>query len=99
MLDSYSSFFENDRKTKTGLEGYLRVFEAETIVIGGIATDYCVFFSAIDCKKLGFNTVVVSDAVRGVGFPDGSVETAISEMKSNGIMFVSSNDLMTNFKV
>jgi len=98
-LDSYSSFFENDRKTKTGLEGFLRLFDAETVVIGGIATDYCVFFSAMDCKKLGFNTVIVSDAVRGVGFPDGSVEAAVSQMKSNGIMFVSSDDLMTNFKV
>jgi len=96
-LDSYSSFFENDRKTKTGLEGYLRVIGAENVVIGGIATDYCVFFSATDSKNLGFNTIVVSDAVRGVGFPEGSIEAAISAMKSNGITFVSSDDLLYYF--
>ena len=96
-LDSYSSFFENDRKTKTGLEGYLRICGIDTVVIGGIATDYCVFFSAIDCKNLGFNTIVVSDAVRGVGFPEGSIEAAVSAMKSNSISFISSDDLLQCF--
>jgi len=93
-LDSYSSFFENDRKTQTGLEGTLRSLGIETVILGGIATDYCVFFSAMDCKKLGFKTIIVSDAVRGVGFPEGSVEKAISIMNSNKIKFFTSNELL-----
>ncbi|MDR0322786.1 MAG: bifunctional nicotinamidase/pyrazinamidase [Treponema sp.] len=97
-LDSYSAFFENDRKTPTGLEGWLKCLGIETVIIGGIATDYCVFFSAMDCKKLGFNTIIASDAVRGVGFPEGSIEKAISEMKAAGIEFYSSNDLIDRLK-
>ena len=93
-IDSYSAFFENDRKTQTGLEGYLRSLGIETVIMGGIATDYCVFFSAMDCKRLGFNTIIASDAVRGVGFPEGSVEKSISEMKSNGIEFYTTDELL-----
>lgn len=92
-LDSYSAFFENDLKTSTGLEGYLRSLGIETVIMGGLATDYCVFFSAMDCKKSGFKTIVVSDAVRGVGFPEGSVEKAVSKMKSAGVDFFSASDL------
>jgi nicotinamidase/pyrazinamidase len=93
-LDSYSAFFENDRKTPTGLEGYLRSIGIETVIMGGLATDYCVFYSAMDCKKLGFNTIVASDAVRGVGFPEGSVENAINSMKAAGIEFIPSDELL-----
>jgi nicotinamidase/pyrazinamidase len=92
-LDSYSAFFENDKKTPTGLEGFLRSLGTETVIMGGLATDYCVFFSAMDCRKLGFKTIVVSDAVRGVGLPEGSIENAIKSMKAEGIEFISSSDL------
>jgi len=97
-IDSYSAFFENDKKTSTGLDGYLKSLGIETVIMGGIATDYCVFFSAMDCKKLGFNTIIASDAVRGVGFPEGSVEKAIAEMKSNGIIFNTSLELLDVLK-
>jgi len=97
-IDSYSAFFENDRRTQTGLEGYLKSLGIETVIMGGIATDYCVFFSAMDCKKLGFNTIIASDAVRGVGFPEGSIEKAIAEMKSNGIIFNTSLELLDMIK-
>ncbi|MDR0323929.1 MAG: bifunctional nicotinamidase/pyrazinamidase [Treponema sp.] len=90
-LDSYSAFFENDRQTPTGLEGWIRSLGIETVIMSGLATDYCVFFSAMDCKKLGFNTIVASDAVRGVGIPEGSVEAAVTSMKSSGIEFISGN--------
>jgi len=93
-IDSYSAFFENDRKTKTGLEGYLKSLGIKTVIMGGIATDYCVFYSAMDCKKLGFNTIIASDAVRGVGFPESSVEKAIAEMKSKKIEFLTSQELL-----
>jgi len=92
-LDSYSAFFENDRKTSTGLEGWIRKLGIETVIIGGLATDYCVFFSAMDSKKLGFDTIIVEDGVRGVGLPAGSVEKAASEMKASGIVFAASAEL------
>ena len=97
-LDSYSAFYENDRQTPTGLDGWIKSLGIETVIMGGIATDYCVFFSAMDCKGLGFNTVVVSDAVRGVGFPEGSVENAVTAMKANGIDFLSSIELLDTLK-
>ena len=96
-LDSYSAFFENDRKTPTGLEGWMRRLGIETVIIGGLATDYCVFFSAMDSKKMGFDTIIVEDGVRGVGLPAGSVEKAASEMMASGIIFAMSKDLMEKF--
>ncbi len=69
----------------------------ETVIIGGLATDYCVFFSAMDAKKLGFDTIIVEDGVRGVGLPAGSVEKAVSEMKASGITFAVSAKLLEKF--
>jgi nicotinamidase/pyrazinamidase len=96
-LDSYSAFFENDRKTPTGLEGWIRGLGIETVIIGGLATDYCVFFSAMDSKSLGFNTVIVNDAVRGVGYPEGSIEKANAQMAAAGIRFADSPELLKEF--
>jgi nicotinamidase/pyrazinamidase len=93
-LDSYSAFFENDRCTATGLEGGIKQMNIETVIIGGLATDYCVFYSAMDSRRLGFNTIVIEDAVRGVNCPDGSVEKALGEMRANGIQFAASAQLM-----
>ena len=97
-LDSYSAFFENDRCTPTGLEGCIKQMDIQTVIIGGLATDYCIFYSAMDSRRLGFNTVIVSDAVRGVGFPQGSVEKAIAEMKAAGIGFASSEELLKEIR-
>jgi nicotinamidase/pyrazinamidase len=92
-LDSYSAFFENDRKTPTGLEGWLKGLGIETVIIGGLAADYCVFYSAVDALSLGLSTVVLSDAVRGVGYPEGSVERAFDAMKKQGIELRLSADI------
>jgi nicotinamidase/pyrazinamidase len=89
-LDSYSAFFENDRRTPTGLEGYLRSLGIGTVLLGGLATDYCVLYSALDALRLGFTTVVLEDAVRGVGLPAGSVEAALEQMKAAGALLVPS---------
>jgi len=97
-IDSYSAFFENDRKTKTELEKYIRGLGIETVIMGGIATDYCVFFSAMDCKNLGFNVIIAEDAVRGVGFPEDSIEKAITEMKNAGVKFASSKEIINSLK-
>jgi nicotinamidase/pyrazinamidase len=93
-LDSYSAFFENDRCTPTGLEGAIKQMNIETVIIGGLATDYCVFYSAMDCRRLGFNTIIAGDAVRGVGYPPGSVEKASAEMQEAGIIFASSAQVL-----
>jgi nicotinamidase/pyrazinamidase len=92
-LDSYSAFFENDRKTPTGLDGFLKGLGINTVVLGGLAVDYCVFYSAMDAAALGYRTVVLKDAVRGVGFPEGSVEKALADMEAAGILLLGSGEL------
>jgi nicotinamidase/pyrazinamidase len=85
-LDSYSAFFENDRATPTGLDGFLKGLSITTLVIGGLAADYCVLYSALDAAALGYKTAVLSDAVRGVGFPEGSVERAFALLQEAGVV-------------
>jgi len=92
-LDSYSAFFENDRKTPTGLEGWLRTLETNNIIIGGLATDYCVYYSVMDALKLNLQVIVVSDAIFGVDIPKGSIDKAINAMKNNGALFMSSDEI------
>jgi len=92
-LDSYSAFFENDRKTPTGLDGYLKALSIDTLALGGLATDYCVLYSALDAAGLGYKTIVVSDAVRGVGYPAGSVERALKTLEDAGVIFASSGGI------
>lgn len=92
-LDSYSVLFENDRRTKTGLDGWFRSLGVEELWLCGLASDYCVFYSAMDARALGFDVVVVEDAVRGVGVPTGSVERAFEEMRRAGVRFTSSDSL------
>jgi nicotinamidase/pyrazinamidase len=93
-LDSYSAFFENDRETPTGLEGWLRGLGITRVILGGLATDYCVYYSALDARRLGFETAVLTDAVRGVGYPEGSVEKALDDMRAQGIGLCRSGDIL-----
>ncbi len=92
-LDSYSAFFENDHQTPTGLEGYLKSLAVNTLYLVGLATDYCVKYSALDGRRLGFTVYVVSDAVRGVNFPKGSLNHALEEMAQAGVQFMNSTSL------
>jgi nicotinamidase/pyrazinamidase len=92
-LDSYSCFFENDRKTPTGLEGALRSAGTGELWFAGLATDYCVLFSVLDALRLGFAAVVIEDAIRGVDFPSGSVSRAIGAMRGAGATFIESEAL------
>ncbi len=93
-IDSYSAFFENDHKTPTGLEGYLRTRQIKSIYLCGLALDFCVYFSAIDGVKLGFKVFVIEDACRAIDL-DGSLDNAIKEMKSSGVQLLSSPDLLS----
>jgi len=92
-LDSYSAFLENDKKTKTGLDGYLKSLKIEKVFLCGLATDYCVFYSAIDSKNFGFETYVILDASRGVDLPKGNLEKSLNSMKQNGIKIINSKEL------
>lgn len=92
-LDSYSAFFENDGTTPTGLEGYLRGLGIEQIVIGGLATDYCVYFSAKDALACGFSVFLLEDAVRGVDVPEGNLAKTVDDMKRSGVVFISSQEV------
>ena len=92
-LDSYSAFFENDRKTSTGLDGFLRALSIDTLVLGGLALDYCVLYSALDAAKLKFNTIIAGDAVRGVDIPSGSVEQALKLLSEAGVTITESGDI------
>lgn len=83
-IDSYSAFFENDRSTPTGLEGYLRSRGVEALVLVGLATDFCVAYSAIDAARLGFRTTVLLDYCRAIDL-DGSLTRALGEMRAAGV--------------
>jgi nicotinamidase/pyrazinamidase len=93
-LDSYSVFLENDKKTRTGIDGFLRSLEITRIFLCGLATDYCVFYSALDAISFGFETCVVIDACCGVDVPEGNIEKAIRLMKSSGVKIISSLELL-----
>jgi len=83
-IDSYSAFFENDKTTPTGLNGYLRTRGIDTLTLVGLATDFCVNYSAVDAAKLGFNVTVKMDLCRAIDF-DGSLDAAKSAMKDAGV--------------
>ena len=83
-IDSYSAFRENDRKTPTGLAGYLRERGFTRATLCGLATDFCVFFSARDAREAGFEAAVVLEASRGIDL-DGSLARALSTMRDAGV--------------
>ena len=83
-IDSYSAFFENDHETPTGLEGYLRTRGIEGLTMVGLATDFCVKFSALDARKLGFEVTLRPDLCRGIDL-DGSLAAAMDEMAGAGV--------------
>jgi len=86
-IDSYSAFFENDHRTPTGLVGYLRERGLDCLTLCGLATDFCVFYSAIDGRKAGFEVGVVTRACRGIDL-DGSLDRALASMSEAGVMLL-----------
>ena len=94
-IDSYSAFVENDKRTTTGLAGYLRERGFERIFLAGLAYDYCVRYSAVDGKRAGFETIVIEDACRAVGLP-GSVDATGAEFAELGIVRILSSGLGVN---
>jgi nicotinamidase/pyrazinamidase len=89
-IDSYSAFRENDRRTRTGLDGYLKERGFTRLVLCGLALDYCVAWSALDARKAGFDVAVVVDATAAIDL-DGSRETMLTEMRQAGIALATSS--------
>jgi nicotinamidase/pyrazinamidase len=90
-LDSYSAFFENDRKTHTGLDGWLRQRGFEHLFMAGLATDYCVGWSAEDAPRLGYTVTIVEDACRGIAA--ATIDAMRARLTAAGCQFIASTDL------
>jgi nicotinamidase/pyrazinamidase len=96
-LDSYSAFFENDRTTATGLDGWLRQRGFRRIFLTGLATDFCVARSAEDAVRLGYEVVLIEDACRAIALPTAPGRTTLDDMRTRltglGVRFVRSDEL------
>jgi len=86
-IDSYSAFYENDRKTPTGLAGFLRERGWKTLFFAGLAFDFCVRYSAEDARREGFSAVVIEEACRGIDL-EGSLAATHHSLKALGIPVV-----------
>jgi nicotinamidase/pyrazinamidase len=95
-LDSYSAFLENDGVTSTGLEGLLSSLGINRVIVCGLATDYCVKATALDARKLGFEVVVVEDAIKGIGAAPDDIDNAEKQIRKAGCVFAQSGDLVSS---
>ena len=89
-LDSYSAFFENDGTTPTGLHGYLQEFEIKQVYIVGLALDWCVYFTALDARRLGYMTILMEDLCRPVDVPAGFAEQRLADLREKCVIIESS---------
>src|SRR6056297_3064092 len=85
-LDSYSAFFENDGTTPTGLHGFLQEFDIQEVTLVGLALDWCVYFSALDARRLGSSTVLLEDLSRPVDVPAGFARQRVDDMRDKGVL-------------
>jgi nicotinamidase/pyrazinamidase len=96
-IDSYSAFFENDRQTTTGLDGWLRARGVSRLFLVGLASDFCVAFSAEDAASLGYRVFVIEDACRGIGLPlpggGDTLTAAKARLTAAGVTYIASADL------
>jgi nicotinamidase/pyrazinamidase len=91
-IDSYSAFFENDRRTPTGLAGYLRERNLTRVFLAGLAYDFCVGYSALDARRLGFEAIVLRDACRAIDL-NGSAVKMETEFGKAGVALIESTNL------
>ncbi|WNJ16829.1 bifunctional nicotinamidase/pyrazinamidase [Pontibacter sp. G13] len=92
-IDSYSGFFDNGQRKSTGLGEYLQRGSAKRVFVVGLATDYCVKFTALDSLKLGFETFVIEDATRSVNLQPGDHEAALAEIRAAGGKVIHSSEV------
>jgi nicotinamidase/pyrazinamidase len=93
-IDSYSAFFDNAHLRSTGLAEYLRSENVEEIYVMGLATDYCVKFSALDARQLGFKVLLIEDGCRGVELNSGDIANSLTEMQEAGVELIHSSDIL-----
>jgi len=93
-IDSYSGFFDNGHRKATGLGPLLKARNVGEVFVAGLATDYCVKFTALDAVSLGLKTRVIEDACRGVNLQPGDVAAAIEEMKQAGVTVLQSGQIL-----
>ena len=93
-IDSYSGFFDNGQRCATGLGGYLEERSVTEVYLLGLATDYCVKFTALDARSLRFRTHLIEDGCRGVELTPGDVDRAVEEMRTTGVRVLNSRDLL-----
>lgn len=94
-IDSYSGFFDNGHRRATELAAWLRARGVTTVYLCGLATDYCVKFTALDARQLGFETYLIADGCRGVELRPGDVAEAYAEMRAAGVHVIHSDELFT----
>jgi nicotinamidase/pyrazinamidase len=87
-IDSYSGFFDNGHRKATGLSGFLKARNVTDVFVAGLATDYCVKFTALDAVGLGFKTHLIEEACRGVNLKPDDVANAIRQMEKAGVRIV-----------
>jgi nicotinamidase/pyrazinamidase len=92
-IDSYSGFFDNGRRRSTGLDDYLRDRNVDRLFVCGLATDYCVKFTALDGVRAGFQTTLIVDACRGVDIRAGDSAAAVNEMRAAGVSIAESAEI------
>ncbi|NLE01137.1 MAG: bifunctional nicotinamidase/pyrazinamidase [Fibrobacter sp.] len=92
-IDSYSGFWDNERKHKTGLDDLLKSKNIDTVYICGLATDYCVKFTALDAVDAGYRVFLIKDACRGVEVTPGDSERAVAEMLNAGVNVIESGKI------
>lgn len=92
-IDSYSGFYDNGHRKATGLGAFLKAQAVEEVYVMGLATDYCVKFTALDALELGFQTKLIIDGCRGVNLEPGDVDKAIKEMEEKGVKLLHSDSI------
>lgn len=94
LIDSYSGFYDNGHRKRTGLSAWLQAAGIGEVYVMGLATDYCVKFTALDAVREGFRTHLIVDACRGVNLQPGDDERAVREMAARGVSLIQSNELV-----
>ena len=93
QVDSYSAFYDNGHRKSTGLSDFLRQQGVHDVYILGLATDYCVKYSALDARREGFSTYVIEDGCRAVELKAGDAQAAIEEMRHSGVAIIHSGQI------
>ena len=93
-VDSYSGFIENDKKSETGLAGYLKSLNVKRIFICGLALDYCCYFTSLDGFDFGFEVYFLVNLTRGIDLPPGNISKSLQHMRDKGIRFATKDNLI-----